>query len=287
MAPPTGLPRYRQRTITTVIQPQRSNSGMALSSSSHANRMITQRKHTKQARNAQIVLYRAYRQGELPDICVPLDDLLRPFLGLSQRDAYIASRLFSVTFESLYTALPPDSHEATNLRLHLLQLISTTASQGGHTQFTATLLGASQFCLGREDPRKNGGYRPKGQHLMVYADTSPVADSALRSLNFHGGRTKEIMSIHPINTLCQYIVSTHPVNTPCQPTCLPASHLHINISYQHTLFTTPRPRSFITPYLSPPLPPLSTHPRHPVSGRVISNCHSYRICTSRGHWGQN
>ena len=250
MAPPTGLPRYRQRTITAVTQqPQRSSSSSSVpfSSSSHANRLTSQRQHTKQARNAQIVLYRAYRQGELPDICVPLDDLLRPFLGLSQRDAYIASRLFSITFESLYAALPLDSHEATNLRLHLLQLISTTASQGGHTQFTATLLTASLFCLGREDPRKNGGHRPKGQHLMVFADTSPVTDSALRSLNFHGGITR-----HPANaTVCapyQHDLSTHainvthPINTK-RPDNTTHPHNTHNTPYQH-----PSTHSFNVPY---------------------------------------
>ena len=40
-----------------------------------------------------MVLYRRYREGELPDIQIPLKDVLRPLQGLCLRDAALARQV--------------------------------------------------------------------------------------------------------------------------------------------------------------------------------------------------
>ena len=44
-------------------------------------------------RRRPVVLYRRYREGELPDIQIPLKDVLRPLQGLCLRDAALARQV--------------------------------------------------------------------------------------------------------------------------------------------------------------------------------------------------
>lgn len=138
-------------------------------------------------RSAKVVIYRSYKEGELPDICIPLCDLLRPLQGLCLRDPKAASTIFSSLFDALYLSVPLSSPEATAMRTNLNDLLCTANAQSTH--FAATMLSSCYQCLEAEDPRhtRNKGARPQGQNLLSFAPIEAVADAALKSLNFHAG----------------------------------------------------------------------------------------------------
>lgn len=54
------------------------------------------------------ILYRRYREGELPDTDISLKDLLRPMQQLASRDAPLASHLFTEIFRVVFDACGPE-----------------------------------------------------------------------------------------------------------------------------------------------------------------------------------
>ena len=152
-----------------------------------AARMASKQAEDKLKRASKIIVYRKYKEGELPDICLPLSDLLKPLQGLCLRDTRAASTLFCTLFDSLYQSVTLDSPQATLMRSDIATLLSTTNSQNAH--FAATMLRSSLLCLESEDPRstQNKGKTPPGRGLLVFSRVEDITEAALRSLHFHAG----------------------------------------------------------------------------------------------------
>ncbi|XP_060099810.1 DNA-dependent protein kinase catalytic subunit [Heteronotia binoei] len=55
----------------------------------------------KMKHDAQVTLYRRYRQGDLPDIQIEFSSLITPLQGLAQRDSTLAKELFSSLFAGI------------------------------------------------------------------------------------------------------------------------------------------------------------------------------------------
>ncbi|XP_007947257.1 DNA-dependent protein kinase catalytic subunit [Orycteropus afer afer] len=55
----------------------------------------------KMKQDAQVILYRSYRQGELPDIQIKHSSLITPLQAMAQRDPVIAKQLFSSLFSGI------------------------------------------------------------------------------------------------------------------------------------------------------------------------------------------
>ncbi|EAL66880.2 DNA-dependent protein kinase subunit [Dictyostelium discoideum AX4] len=64
---------------------------------------------SKQARENQITMIRKYRVGELPDIQIKLQDIIKPLQLLCQRDSTIGVNVFSSLFTALYKNTPKES----------------------------------------------------------------------------------------------------------------------------------------------------------------------------------
>ena len=225
MGPPSGFPSYfTGKQISTVIQrvPLRFRKGKVVYSqdstqssssstlideksrnlsenenyksrasspfySSANSRVAKKEKEDKIKRNNKVMIYRQYKDGELPDICLPFKDLLRPLQGLCLKDSKIASLIFTNLFESLYIVLPLQSVVATKMRINMKKLL--TNSKSNNTNFTATLLNISCKCLESEDPRSsnNNGMIPQGGDLFVFFSTLEITEIAMKSLNYHAG----------------------------------------------------------------------------------------------------
>ncbi|XP_075405763.1 DNA-dependent protein kinase catalytic subunit [Tenrec ecaudatus] len=55
----------------------------------------------KMKQNAQVILYRSYRQGDLPDIQIKHSNLIAPLQAVAQRDPVIAKQLFGSLFSGI------------------------------------------------------------------------------------------------------------------------------------------------------------------------------------------
>ena len=58
----------------------------------------------------RVSLYRKYRKGELPDICIPHSDIQLPLQAL-HTDPVIAKQLFIIFFKSIYEEAVRDQIE--------------------------------------------------------------------------------------------------------------------------------------------------------------------------------
>eukprot|EP00752_Nemacystus_decipiens_P003549 g3275.t1 len=68
-------------------------------------RMAAKRERDKATRTKRAVIYRKYRDGELPDIMIKLADVLRPLQHLSMLDGGIAREVFVQVFKEVYAGL--------------------------------------------------------------------------------------------------------------------------------------------------------------------------------------
>ncbi|CAM9159135.1 unnamed protein product, partial [Hapterophycus canaliculatus] len=68
-------------------------------------RMAAKRARDKATRTKRAVIYRKYRDGELPDIMIKLGDVLRPLQHLSMLDGAIAREVFVQIFKEVYAGL--------------------------------------------------------------------------------------------------------------------------------------------------------------------------------------
>ncbi|XP_028413162.1 DNA-dependent protein kinase catalytic subunit-like [Dendronephthya gigantea] len=59
----------------------------------------------KVARENKVVMYRKYREGDLPDIQIKHSDLITPLQALAQCDSYIAKQLFSGIFRGIFSQI--------------------------------------------------------------------------------------------------------------------------------------------------------------------------------------
>ena len=73
--------------------------GLSLSSSQE------HRQRQKAARDSKVVMYRKYREGELPDIQIKHAEIIRPFQALAQKDTSLARMLFASLYEAIFKQL--------------------------------------------------------------------------------------------------------------------------------------------------------------------------------------
>ncbi|KAJ6662088.1 hypothetical protein lerEdw1_012553 [Lerista edwardsae] len=92
--------RYRSTVLTPLfVETQASqNTGSRLIDCQLLQEMKSQ---LKMKRDAQVTLYRKYRQGDLPDIQIEYRSLITPLQGVAQRDPALAKLLFSSLFSGI------------------------------------------------------------------------------------------------------------------------------------------------------------------------------------------
>ncbi|XP_036194617.1 DNA-dependent protein kinase catalytic subunit [Myotis myotis] len=77
----------------------------------------------KMKQDAQVILYRSYRQGDLPDIQIKYSSLITPLQAVAQRDPIMAKQLFGSLFSAIIKEM--DKHktvsEKNNITQKLLQ----------------------------------------------------------------------------------------------------------------------------------------------------------------------
>ncbi|XP_006204718.2 DNA-dependent protein kinase catalytic subunit isoform X2 [Vicugna pacos] len=74
----------------------------------YARKVVVEQKREKEVlaelrvrQDAQVVLYRSYRQGDLPDVQIPHSSLIAPLQAVAQRDPIVAKQLFSSLFSGI------------------------------------------------------------------------------------------------------------------------------------------------------------------------------------------
>lgn len=92
------------------------------------------------SRNSQVVMYRSYRTGELPDIQIKPKDLIEPLQALAKKESTLARLIFSQLFKAIITSIPepekgPVQHSIARRLEKLLQSSVFT------TPFVGCLLG--------------------------------------------------------------------------------------------------------------------------------------------------
>lgn len=128
-----------------------------------------------------LVLYRRYRQGELPDIQIPLADLVRPLQALALRDAALARQLFALLFAPLFARAGPGAR-----RRVLEGVRAAVAGALGETELVAGLHAVYRAAMELggtgEETGEEGREGQEGGELL-----SPrlAAESGLKSLNYH------------------------------------------------------------------------------------------------------
>jgi hypothetical protein len=250
MGPPTGLPQYysqnmlSQKTITQRV-PMRffkstvSGSGDGSSGASESNsngdgnesrakieyklpvyEMITSQrrlqkiKQDKLKRSAKVTVLRRYRDGEFPDICISLSDIIIPLQALCLKDPTLASVVFDQLFEALYSLVSDSFQNDTvgeTIRKSLSNMISapnqdTTATcdsislPGGgdtpkivppltNTTLVASILKACGFCVANEIKKDSLTSSQLTQSNPIFQisriDPERIGDVAVASLNYH------------------------------------------------------------------------------------------------------
>uniref|UniRef100_A0A672S298 DNA-dependent protein kinase catalytic subunit n=1 Tax=Sinocyclocheilus grahami TaxID=75366 RepID=A0A672S298_SINGR len=86
-----------------------------------------QRADLKIRQDAQVMLYRSYRVGDLPDIQIQYSSLIAPLQALAQRDATLAKQLFSSLFAGVLVEMEgsKSSKETTSIHKDLVQALNT------------------------------------------------------------------------------------------------------------------------------------------------------------------
>eukprot|EP00698_Gefionella_okellyi_P020660 TRINITY_DN6517_c0_g2_i1.p1 TRINITY_DN6517_c0_g2~~TRINITY_DN6517_c0_g2_i1.p1 ORF type:complete len:3836 (-),score=923.59 TRINITY_DN6517_c0_g2_i1:17-10561(-) len=144
---------------------------------SQAHRRAAQAQHWKAQwsqrqrvqRSNKVVMFRQYREGELPDVSIAAKDAIKPMIALANLDAVLARSLFSTLFQALYAELNR-SVEADQMRENLSESLKKLLSDArGTPAFAGALL---TICLDNEG-------------LLVPAPV--IASAALRSMNGHVG----------------------------------------------------------------------------------------------------
>ncbi|XP_077348787.1 DNA-dependent protein kinase catalytic subunit isoform X2 [Lithobates pipiens] len=81
----------------------------------------------KMKQDAQVILYRSYRHGDLPDIQIAYSSLIAPLQALAHRDPTLAKQLFSSLFSGIMEEI-----EITSSSSHLNNIVTKLLSQFNH-----------------------------------------------------------------------------------------------------------------------------------------------------------
>ena len=101
-------------------------------------------KRQKAARNSLVVMYRKYRDGDLPDIQIKHSELIRPLQVLAQNDSHMARLLFVAVFRAIYGGIDTSLTEADaeGTRQALQKQLNTVLDMS--TQYFPPFIGAVQ-----------------------------------------------------------------------------------------------------------------------------------------------
>ena len=136
------------------------------------------------ARARKVVIYRSYRDGELPDIeGLAPRDVLRPLSHLCLLDENLASIMFSFIFNNLYL------REAPLQRQNLAHSLQTMLQQSpGETSLVAALHATSlKIMAASAEMERSGGQGGDGDGEPPPVEAAVIAESSLKSYNFHSG----------------------------------------------------------------------------------------------------
>jgi DNA-dependent protein kinase catalytic subunit len=101
------------------------------------------RKYQKAARDSRVVMYRKYREGELPDIQIKYSEIIRPLQALAQRDGTLGRMLFTCVFSAIFgdvdKQLTEGEAEATKKAVRLCLNDILTSSTLYHPSFIGSL----------------------------------------------------------------------------------------------------------------------------------------------------
>lgn len=146
-------------------------------------------------RNARITIFRNYRDGELPDICVPLIDLLSPLQHLVLLDSMMASLVFDDTFKAVYNVIldrglgPRMGPGICNALCHMLGM--DFGGDGGKNRklgtLTSTTLVSSIFAAYRYCLRSATKMNQASHEEISLMPAELISSTAIASLNYHGG----------------------------------------------------------------------------------------------------
>jgi hypothetical protein len=134
MAPPTTLPsRFNNKNIITQQTIGRIHSTPNID----MTQRIPQRK---------VIMYRQYREGELPDIRITVKDLLFPASGLALLDKSTAAEIIAVCFEETYSFLLANARvsDTSSLERNLTSIMSAPTSSG---QLASTMLSMARIVV--------------------------------------------------------------------------------------------------------------------------------------------
>jgi DNA-PKcs, CC5 len=142
----------------------------------------------------KVVLYRTYRKGELPDIEIQLQDILRPLQHLALRDRQTARLLFEKLFGGIFSS-SSSSNSSSSISSSVQKQLATAlqsvlASAKHDTELVACLHAAYAEAVDATAAAAAGGGPAAAAAAAAAVPTLPpalVAESALRSLNCHSG----------------------------------------------------------------------------------------------------
>ncbi|KAF6100706.1 protein kinase, DNA-activated, catalytic subunit [Phyllostomus discolor] len=87
----------------------------------------------KMKHDAQVILYRSYRQGDLPDIQIKYSSLITPLQAVAQRDPIIAKQLFGSLFSSIIKEM--DKYKTMSEKNNIIQKLLQDFSHFLNTSF--------------------------------------------------------------------------------------------------------------------------------------------------------
>jgi DNA-dependent protein kinase catalytic subunit len=98
----------------------------------------------KASRDAHVVMYRKYRDGDLPDIQIKHSELIRPLQALAQRDNRMARLLFVAVFQGVYSGIDESLVEASAEETHKTLQEQLNAVLDMSVQYFPPFIGAIQ-----------------------------------------------------------------------------------------------------------------------------------------------
>jgi DNA-PKcs, CC5 len=164
---------------------------------SQQQQLARRRRQRGAQQQRKVVLYRTYRKGELPDIEIQLQDILRPLQHLALRDRQTARLLFEKLFGGIFSSSSSNSSSSnsnsssSSVQKQLATALQSVLGSAKHdTELVACLHAAYAEAVDATAAAAAGGGPAAAAAAAAAVPTLPpalVAESALRSLNCHSG----------------------------------------------------------------------------------------------------
>jgi DNA-PKcs, CC5 len=152
---------------------------------------VRRRRQRGAQQQRKVVLYRTYRKGELPDIEIQLQDILRPLQHLALRDRQTARLLFEKLFGGIFSSSSSSSNSNNSVQKQLATALQSVLASAKHdTELVACLHTAYAEAVDATAAAAGDSGAAAAAAAAAAVPTLPpalVAESALRSLNCHSG----------------------------------------------------------------------------------------------------